>query len=130
MDENTIISKSELFLKYDYPETKDMCKQFLTLASAILVVSLTFSEKIIDFSTASTTTKWLIITAWSFLLLSIISCGIGLLLITVAGGDAVYAKVNYLSIAYQSYKAIIVAGISFVTGLLLLIGAAISSMYK
>jgi hypothetical protein len=40
------------FLKYDYAETKDLSKSFLTLVAAILVFSLTFSEKIVDFSTS------------------------------------------------------------------------------
>ena len=37
------------FLKYDYGETKDLCKSFLTLVSALLVFSVTFSEKIVAF---------------------------------------------------------------------------------
>src|SRR5687767_2944902 len=51
---------AQLFLKYDYPETKDLCKQFLTLVVAVLVFSLTFSEKIADFPRASNTTKALL----------------------------------------------------------------------
>jgi hypothetical protein len=39
----------ETFLKYDYAETKDLAKDFLTLVSAILVFSLTFAEKIVNF---------------------------------------------------------------------------------
>lgn len=37
-----------LFLKYNYAETKDLAKAFLTLASAILAFSVTFAEKVVD----------------------------------------------------------------------------------
>lgn len=55
---------AELVLKYDYPETKDMCKQFLTLITTVLVISLTFSEKVIQFSAANVYSKWSLVTAW------------------------------------------------------------------
>jgi hypothetical protein len=42
-----------LFLKYDYAEAKDLSKQFLTTVTAVLVFSLTFADKIINFSQAS-----------------------------------------------------------------------------
>ena len=41
------------FLAYDYMEAKDMAKAFLTLVSAILVGTITFSEKIVNFETAT-----------------------------------------------------------------------------
>ena len=40
-------SAAELFLRYDYTETKDLAKAFLTLVSSILVISITFSEKVL-----------------------------------------------------------------------------------
>jgi hypothetical protein len=60
----------ELFLKYNYPETKDLCKQFLTLVVAVLVFSLTLSEKIIQFQQASFFAKLLLGVAWSSMLIS------------------------------------------------------------
>lgn len=56
---------SEMFLKYDYPETKDMCKQFLTLLTTVLVIALTFSDKIVSFNNATTYPKWLVILSWT-----------------------------------------------------------------
>jgi hypothetical protein len=44
------------FLKYDYPFTVDMAKSFLTLISAVLVFSITFSDKIVDFPKADKAT--------------------------------------------------------------------------
>ena len=117
----------ELFLKYDYPETKDMCKQFLTLVTTVLVISLTFSEKIIDFKNTSTLSKWLIILAWVSFLSAIIFCGLGLLFVTMAAGEAVYSKIkNYKRINY-AYIGIVIAGASFVLGLILLIVTTITS---
>ena len=121
-------SDPELFMKYNYPETKDMCKQFLTLVSTLLVVSLTFSDKVVNFSTASSAVKWIIVLAWIFLLLAIICCGLGLLLITIAAGDAVYQKFRYKIIAGKSYNMIVTAGGCFILGLVLLIATAVASL--
>jgi flagellar biosynthesis protein FlhB len=130
MDENRPLIDSDLFLKYNYPETKDMCKQFLTLVSGILVLSLTFSEKIVDFKNAAAISKWMIISSWISLLLAIIFCGLGLLFITIAAGDAVFIKRKYFQIAQRSYKMIITAGAFFIFGLILLIGTGIISVAK
>ncbi|HEX8411710.1 MAG TPA: hypothetical protein VF883_22880 [Thermoanaerobaculia bacterium] len=113
-----------LFLKYNYLETKDLCKQFLTLVSAILVFSLTFSEKIVGFANAGTWPKTLLAVGWSSMLGAIVAGGIGLLYITMAAGDAVYAKLRFYSLAARSYKYIVVAGALFVVGLCALIATA------
>jgi hypothetical protein len=67
---------AQLFLKYDYTETKDLSKQFLTLVVAVLVFSLTFSEKIVEFRHASTITRTWLVSAWTAFILSIILCGL------------------------------------------------------
>jgi hypothetical protein len=69
---------ADLFMKYDYTETKDLCKQFLTLVSGILVFSITFSEKIINYQQASTKTKLLLLLSWLLFALAITCCGIAL----------------------------------------------------
>jgi hypothetical protein len=118
----------ELFLKYNYPETKDLCKQFLTLVVAVLVFSLTLSEKIIQFQQASFLAKLLLGVAWSSMLISVIFCGIGLVYITLAAGDAVYYKMHYLRFAAKAYTCIVVARMGFIVGLVLLIVAALMSV--
>ena len=35
------------FMRYDFAEMKDVCKEFLTLVAGILVFSVTFAEKIV-----------------------------------------------------------------------------------
>ena len=64
---------SDLFFKYNYTETKDFCKQFLTLVVAVLVFSLTFSEKVVDFPNASLAAKLCLTLAWTSMLISIVS---------------------------------------------------------
>lgn len=116
---------SKLFLKYNYTETKDFCKQFLTLVVAVLVFSLTFSEKVIGFPNATLPAKLCLAISWILMLIAIVSCGIGLTYMAMAGGDAVYARVRYHILAQKAYRLIIVAGASFIAGLLLLIVAAV-----
>ncbi|MCW3091823.1 MAG: hypothetical protein JWP81_2892 [Ferruginibacter sp.] len=123
-------SRAEMFLKYDYPETKDMCKQFLTLTTTVLVISLTFSDKIVGFSAASSTAKWLTISSWTSLLLAIIFCGLGLLFVTKAAGEATYDDTKNDKRVSDAYKMIVTAGGFFILGLILLIGTAIFSTYS
>jgi flagellar biosynthesis protein FlhB len=115
-------------LKYNYPETKDLCKQFLTLVVAVLVFSLTLSEKFGQFNQASLPAKFFVVVAWSSMLVSVIFCGVGLTYITLAAGDAVYRKVHYLRFAAKSYNCIVVAGMCFIIGLILLIVTAVVSV--
>jgi hypothetical protein len=120
---------AKLFLQYDYPETKDLCKQFLTLVTAVLVFSLAFSEKIVNFPTAPKMAKRLLLSSWCSMISAIILCGVGLCYITVAAGDAVYGGARYLDLAFLAWRWIIVAGVSFVVGLAALMGAGIVSIH-
>ena len=125
MDEN-----AKLFLQYNYAEAKDLCKHFLTVVSAILVFSLTFSEKIVNFHQAARSAKALLLIAWFCLIGAIISGGLGLVFISLAGGEAVYGAAGaYQGPAMTSYIWIIVAGCCFVLGLLSLIVTAIISIF-
>lgn len=123
------LTPSEMFLKYDYPETKDMCKQFLTLITTVLVISLTFSDKIVSFSSAANISKGLVILAWTSFLLAIIFCGLGLLFVTMAAGEAAYSRTKNWKQVNRAYKMIVAAGGLFILGLVLLISTAIVSTY-
>ena len=124
LDENEL-TPAEMFLKYDYPETKDMCKQFLTLITTVLVISLTFSDKIVGFNNATTTSKCLVILSWTSFLLAIIFCGLGLLFVTMAAGQAAYSKTKNWKRVSNAYRMIVIAGGLFILGLMLLIGTAV-----
>ena len=120
---------ARLFLQYDYPETKDLCKHFLTVVTAVLVFSLAFSEKIVHFPTASRMAKRLLLSSWCSMISAIILCGIGLCYISVAAGDAVYGGVQYFDLAVVAWRWIVVAGVCFVVGLAALMGAGIVSIH-
>ena len=121
-------SVAQLFLKYDYAETKDLAEHFLTLVVSILVVSLTFSEKIVDFRNAARGPRGLMVASWCLMLIAIVSCGLGLVANSIAAGQAVYGG-DYRGHARLSYAFIIVAGAGFIGSLISLTLAAILSSH-
>ncbi|WP_395664409.1 hypothetical protein [Methylocella sp.] len=112
------------FLKYDYAETKDLAKSFLTLTSAILVFSLTFAEKIVDFQKSSLRIKSLMLAAWGMFIITISLAGLSICFIALAGGSAAYRQPVYLDQATSAWMLLVVAGAIFVLGLLTLVIAA------
>ncbi len=119
----------EDFLRYDYAETKDMAKSFLTLVSALLVFSLTFSEKVIGFPDAGGFPRMCLIASWALFIMAIILCGVSLCFISLAGGNALYEG-DYLPLALRSWVCLLIAGSFFAIGLIILIIAAAASMAK
>jgi FtsH-binding integral membrane protein len=67
-----------LFVKFQYVEVRDLLKHFLTLISASLVFSFTFSEKIIDYQNAPRSQKFMLYASWTMLVLSLGFCGYAL----------------------------------------------------
>ena len=120
---------AELFLRYDYTETKDLAKAFLTLVSSILVVSITFSEKVVGGRSTTRRSRLALSTCWLFLIISLIVCGFALVLITIAAGEAVYGGSGYLSIAWRAWYLLMLAGTLFAAGLLALAIAGIFALY-
>jgi len=121
----------QLFLKYNYPETRDMCIHFLTLVSAILVFSLSMAEKVFDFVNASKANRRVIISGWCLFILSLIFCGIGLVFNSLAGGACVYqTSVSYQEYAGWSYLVIVLAGLFFIGGLLVVMISTIMTKPK
>lgn len=115
------------FIKYNFTITQDLCKQFITVVTGVLVFSLTFSDKIVNFSSAKKYLRVLLGLSWASMLFAIIACGLGLTYICLAGGQAVYRPAgDYRSIASTSYEWIIAAGFSFITGLISLILVALA----
>lgn len=119
---------AQIFLKYDYAEWKDLCKSFLTLASATLVLSITFSEKIGALQQAAPLVRKAILASWLGLLLSVAFCGAGLVLLSVAANYAAikqHVPAKAVLIFGQPYSfysrvatiAIFVAGMAYVSAL-------------
>ena len=120
---------SQLFLQYDYAETKDLAKSFLTLTAAILVFSLTLSEKFIDLQKASNATRTIVLLAWASFFSSIALCGLAICFISLAGGQAVYGG-PFFETAQSAYFLLVGAGGLFVAGLFALIVATSTSVYR
>jgi hypothetical protein len=121
---------TELFMKYNYAETKDLCKDFLTLVTGILVFSLTFSEKIVDFQHSGKSAKILLLSSWTLFISTLISCGIGLTYLALAGGQAVYGSDDYyLTLANKCYAWVIASGLFFITGLIALVLAGMIATF-
>lgn len=85
-----------IFIQFKYVEIRDLLKHFLTLISASLVFSLTFSEKIIDFQKASLNQKLTLYISWGAFILALGFCGYGLHTNYLAAEIAI-EKVNGLS---------------------------------
>lgn len=114
-------SDEEKFLKFVYPEVKDLSKHFLTVVSAVFVLSVTFSEKIVVFSTARQAEKGLIALAWLLWIVAIITCGAAIFLNFVTATDALRGRMEKLTSSVRfCYLCLDIAGLAFVIGLLLL----------
>jgi hypothetical protein len=131
-------NRGALFMQYHYSEVKDLSKTFLTLVSAVLVVSLTFSEKIIDFPKASNTQRAFLVITWVLFIISIIFCGVALCYLALAGGSALYdehfdplaSSGDGGAFAVMASFALLGAGTFFTCGLATLIIAAALAVWN
>ncbi len=107
------------FMQYDYAEIKELATQFLTLITAVLVFSLAFSEKIIEFRKAIQAIRNILVTAWSCFFVAIVGCGLSLVLNVYAASEMLYGPNEFaaFSISYYSALSLLVAGCVFVFGL-------------
>jgi hypothetical protein len=134
------------FLTYDYTEAKDLGKAFLTLMSAILVFSITFSEKIVDFQKGSQQAKRKLFWSWNLIVTAIILCGTSLVFDYAAqeaalqqyttGTEEFGFWISYVSLPSGSFGMILsigntlitLAGICFVLSLTFMLRSAIESV--
>ena len=123
------MTEAENFLKYDYAETRVFLKTFITLISATLVLSLTFSEKVIGFNDAAQTTKYILFSSWVLFIVALIASGLGVCFIAAAAGKIIYGEIplfdfSYWQLALTSWFFVLIAGSSYVGGLITLAVAA------
>lgn len=127
--EACVNTRAQSFLRVDYAESKDASKAFLTLITAILVASITFSEKIVDVAQSGWTVKTIMIVSWVLFLIAIGSCGAALALMMNAAGYATYFPYrDFRLIEHQASTLFIFSGLSFGTGLAMLMIAGTVSM--
>ena len=132
----------EIFLKYEYAEATNLAKSFLTLIAAILVFSVTFSERVVGFQTAGRSSRVLLVTSWSLIFISIITCGVAIVffynsdVLAVECGAAPCAVMDgvlppgYYIVRYDTGNLLMgAAGVFFVLGLLSLIISALTSLF-
>ncbi|GJH21826.1 hypothetical protein CBA19CS22_34810 [Caballeronia novacaledonica] len=130
-DSECIARQADLFMKVDYPESKDLGKSFLTLLSAVLVASITFSEKIVDVHNASTLAVSTMMVCWLLLFVSIVTCGVGLAFVVTAQSICVYSPdLDYRSVEMRGAFMFLAAGVTFVFSLVSLIVAGIASLVE
>ena len=123
----------ETFLKYDYAETKDLLKTFITLISATLVVSLTFSEKIIRFNQAERSVRSIFLASWVLFILALTSAGLGMAFVAAAAGTVLYGSIplfdlGFARLAFLSWTFVMLAGATYVAGLIALAISAARGM--
>jgi hypothetical protein len=126
---------AELFFKYEYGETKDLLKTFVTLISGSLVISLAFAEKIVDIKNSRSLPRALLIACWCLLIAAIVFCGIAMSAIAAAAGTRIYGGIplihwEWWRLALFSWAFVLLAGASFVAGLACMVMAAVKSMPK
>ncbi len=107
----------DLFLRYDYAETKDLCKYFLTLISGVLALSATFSRNLAG-PRPGQIARSSLLAAWVLFALAMVLCGLALVWNTQAAGQAIYGRADsYPMAAHVAYRLVVVAGASFISGL-------------
>jgi hypothetical protein len=115
----------ERFVEFQYAEMKDLTKQFLTVVTGTLVLTVSLADKILPIGSASGTQKVLLGSCWGLLLVAFILAGAGLAGIffaaVAAREGAIYGyPVNYKRIFLPSFIAIDLAGVLFAASLVLL----------
>jgi hypothetical protein len=123
--------EATLFIEKDYTEMKDLAKAFLTLVTAVFVASITFSEKIVNFSTAGWWSKGMMITSWVLLLLAIASCGLAVSIAAMGAiGAAHDPSYEFVQFGYRSAYFFISSGLLFGSALVALLVAGIISLVQ
>jgi hypothetical protein len=134
------INVADVFIDKAYPEIKSLATQLLTLLTGVLVFSVAFSEKIINFNSAEQTTRIIMILGWTFLIMSIIANGFGLAYnayaIPFAIADSYYATHGTIGAAsfyepfINSLIAILLSGFFFILGLICIVIAGVISINR
>lgn len=123
------IPDPNLFLKYDYPETRELLKSFLTLVSATLVLSVAFSEKIAKTHEADDWVRKLMFSAWALFFISIVLGGMAIVFIAGSAGCAIYGAIPLVTcggwiLANVAWAIGLIGGSTYASGLVCIVLAA------
>lgn len=118
-------------LTHDYLEFKDLGKALLTLLSATLVVSITFSEKVVDLDNAPAAAVSALFACWGLLFVAIATCGAGLVFMSHAAWVAKYdMRLNFLHSEVHAVTLLMGSLGSFVCALAALVIAGAVSVVR
>ena len=124
-------NQAQKFLDRDYADFKDIGKAFLTLLSATLVASITFSEKIVDVGKTDLLPLTTMIACWLLLIFSIIALVFGFANMAHAAWTVQYDPyINFLSLENDGIKLLFYSVASFVGALVALIIAGVISLFQ
>jgi len=123
--EDVVKTPEQIFAEFHYAEVKDLAKHFLTLIAGTLVLTVSFSDKILPFDTASRLQKYLLAGCWLGLLMSFVMAGFGLftnyLAAEQARGGIIYNyQTDFRTLARRSYALLDLAAVIFTASLVLL----------
>ena len=132
---NQVPTESDTFIDFHYNELKDLGNHFLTLASAILAFSVTFSDRFVPSGDQlpgglAGAAKYLLLATWASLILAIIAAGTGVYFNYRAGaaakGNIISRKPSdFRSLTGRTYSLYHVAGGAFVLSLLTLVAIGV-----
>lgn len=111
------IPSPELFLQYDYPETRELMKSFLTVVSATLALSVAFSEKIVRTHQADGRVRWFMLTTWCLMFAALLFGGGSIVSIAAAAGCAIYGAIPLVSCGGRTF-ALIAWGLGILAAIL------------
>jgi hypothetical protein len=125
----------EEFIKYNYGETKELGKLFITLLSGILLFSINFSDKVGGIQNAPPYYRFLLLASWSCLLLSIMGCGLALAISWTAARRVLWSSSREIRerVLHRSKRAadiLAASGFVFVLGLGLMIAAGFTAFSR
>ena len=119
---------AKVLVEFQYGEIKDLAKAFLTVVAAVLTLSIAFSEKIVNFNSASVHLRVLMAGSWCLCLLAFVLGGAAIFLLYNAGVSAKYFQFtkseDFMWLLKYTHLLLIGAGSSFVAalGLLVIVG--------
>lgn len=123
------LRRAKLFYERDYAEAKDLAKAFLTLLGAMLVTSITFSEKIVNVQSGNRVPLCAMVICWLCLLSAIAFTGGGLAWMANAAGFATYMpEVDIRRVENFAIQLFIFGGFAFGLSLAAMILAGVVSL--
>ena len=130
-------AEREDFLNYNYREPMELAKQSIGIFSGILLFSINFSDKMGGIQNSPPSYKYILLSSWALVLVSIALCGLSMVLswnsarYMLWGQDKIRPPGKSRGLSMLAAKALTAAGIMFVLGLAMMIaGGFISSAVR